>query len=127
MCIRDRRQSGRLSNPELEVELSRNVRSPEGAWSVGFKQQFPLTARLRLEKAISSAELAAAVAEVRNEERKLVGQVRTAAVKVLALKSQRAAREKQLATSKELADFLSLIHISEPTRLLSISYAVFCL
>ncbi|HZJ15742.1 MAG TPA: TolC family protein, partial [Chthoniobacteraceae bacterium] len=64
------RQSGRLSNPELEVELSRNVRSPEGAWSVGFKQQFPLTARLRLEKAISSAELAAAVAEVRNEERK---------------------------------------------------------
>jgi outer membrane protein TolC len=100
------RQSGRLSNPELEVELSRNVRSPEGAWSVGFKQQFPLTARLRLEKAISSAELAAAVAEVRNEERKLVGQVRTATVKVLALKSQRAAREKQLATSKELADFM---------------------
>jgi len=100
------RQSGRLSNPELEVELSRNVRSPEGAWSVGFKQQFPLTARLRLEKAISSAELAAAVAEVRNEERKLVGQVRTAAVKVLALKSQRAAREKQLATSRELAGFM---------------------
>jgi cobalt-zinc-cadmium efflux system outer membrane protein len=100
------RQSGRLSNPELEVELSRNVRSPEGSWSVGFKQQFPLTARLRLEKAISSAELAAAVAEVRNEERKLAGQVRTAAVKVLALKSQRAAREKQLATSRELAGFM---------------------
>src|SRR5665254_16238 len=27
----------------------------------------------------------------------------------------------------EVAYFLSLIHISEPTRLLSISYAVFCL
>ena len=28
---------------------------------------------------------------------------------------------------KDKADILSLIHISEPTRLLSISYAVFCL
>eukprot|EP00658_Telonema_sp_P-2_P080640 TRINITY_DN8063_c0_g1_i1.p1 TRINITY_DN8063_c0_g1~~TRINITY_DN8063_c0_g1_i1.p1 ORF type:complete len:107 (-),score=8.20 TRINITY_DN8063_c0_g1_i1:10-330(-) len=30
-------------------------------------------------------------------------------------------------TSKANSTFLSLIHISEPTRLLSISYAVFCL
>eukprot|EP00658_Telonema_sp_P-2_P006451 TRINITY_DN12445_c0_g1_i13.p1 TRINITY_DN12445_c0_g1~~TRINITY_DN12445_c0_g1_i13.p1 ORF type:complete len:102 (+),score=48.91 TRINITY_DN12445_c0_g1_i13:200-505(+) len=29
--------------------------------------------------------------------------------------------------TQQLAFYLSLIHISEPTRLLSISYAVFCL
>eukprot|EP00658_Telonema_sp_P-2_P073964 TRINITY_DN63117_c0_g1_i1.p1 TRINITY_DN63117_c0_g1~~TRINITY_DN63117_c0_g1_i1.p1 ORF type:complete len:100 (-),score=28.48 TRINITY_DN63117_c0_g1_i1:59-358(-) len=30
-------------------------------------------------------------------------------------------------TDAEALEYLSLIHISEPTRLLSISYAVFCL
>ncbi len=35
--------------------------------------------------------------------------------------------KKQLLSEKEYLSYLSLIHISEPTRLLSISYAVFCL
>eukprot|EP00658_Telonema_sp_P-2_P031279 TRINITY_DN2344_c0_g2_i1.p2 TRINITY_DN2344_c0_g2~~TRINITY_DN2344_c0_g2_i1.p2 ORF type:complete len:122 (-),score=32.82 TRINITY_DN2344_c0_g2_i1:19-384(-) len=44
-------------------------------------------------------------------------------------KQQRRMREAMsLATGAQfLEDVLSLIHISEPTRLLSISYAVFCL
>ena len=33
----------------------------------------------------------------------------------------------KVVTDGEMEEFLSLIHISEPTRLLSISYAVFCL
>ena len=40
------------------------------------------------------------------------------------------AQEAQMVHIREVAaklDILSLIHISEPTRLLSISYAVFCL
>jgi outer membrane protein, heavy metal efflux system len=101
------RQAGRLANPELELELSRNTRAPEGSWSLAFTQKFPLTSRLRLEKSVSNAELEAARAEVRNEERKLAGQVRELAVKVVALRQQRALREKQIGNSKDLANFMT--------------------
>lgn len=100
-------QSGRLSNPELELELARHTRGREGSASVALLQRFPLTARLRLEKAVSRAELAAAEAEVKDAERKLASEVRTAAVKLLALRGQRDLRAKQLAHSRELSDFLS--------------------
>jgi cobalt-zinc-cadmium efflux system outer membrane protein len=99
-------QAGRLSNPEVELELNRNIRAPEGAVSVTLMQKFPLTARLRLEKNATRAELAAAEAEVRNAERKLIAEVRTAAVKLLGLGGQKALRETQLGHSRELAGFL---------------------
>ena len=66
-------------------------------------QKFPLTARLRLEKAVTRAELAAAEAEVRNAERKLAAEVSTAAVKLLGLGGQQALRERQLGNSRELS------------------------
>ncbi len=98
-------QAGRLSNPEVELELNRNLRAPEGAVGVTLVQKFPLTARLRLEKAVTRAELAAADAEVRNAERKLVADVRIAAVKLLALGGQQALRTRQLGNSRELSIF----------------------
>ena len=64
-------QSGRLSNPELEFDFTRNTMGREGSLGVALMQRFPLTARLRHEKAVSRAELAAAEAEVRDGERKL--------------------------------------------------------
>ena len=100
------RQSGRFANPEIEVELSRNLNAPEGAVGVALSQQFPLTARLRLEKAVSRAQLAAAEAEVRDAERKLRAETGTAMVKLLALGGQRALRERQLTNSRELSDFM---------------------
>jgi cobalt-zinc-cadmium efflux system outer membrane protein len=100
-------QSGRLSNPELEMEFARNTMDREGAIGAAFIQRFPLTARLRYEKAVSRAELAAAEAEVRDGERKLAAEVRTAAVKLLALRGQRDLREKQLTNSRELSAFLT--------------------
>ena len=100
------KQAGRFANPEIEVELSRNVHAPEGAVGVALSQRFPLTARLRLEKAVSRAQLAAAEAEVRDAERKLRAETGTAMVKLLALGRQRALREKQLANSRELSDFM---------------------
>lgn len=99
-------QSGRLANPELEFDFERNTRGREGATGVALVQRFPLTARLRHEKAVSRAELVAAEAEVRDGERKLAAEVRTAAVKLLALKGQRDLREKQLKNSRELSSFL---------------------
>ena len=95
--------SGRLSNPELESDLKPNVRGREFSFGVGFVQRFPLTNRLRLEKAISRAELATAEAEVRAAEIKIVSAVRTVAVKILSLEGSKALKEKQIANSKELA------------------------
>ena len=99
-------QSGRLSNPELELDFTRNTRGPEGSAAIALMQRFPLTARLRHEKAVSRAELAAAEAEVRDAERKLSAEVRAAAVKLLALAGQRELRATQLGNSRELSGFL---------------------
>lgn len=100
-------QSGRLANPELELDFARKTRGPEGALELAIVQRFPVTARLRHEKAVSRAELAAAGAEVREAERQLAAEVRTAAVKLLALRGQRDLRTKQLRTSRELSEFLT--------------------
>lgn len=99
------RQAGRLANPELGLEFDRNTRKPEGALSLTLTQKFPVTAKLRLEKAISRAELTAAEAEVSNAERRLVAEVQAVVIKLLALESQKALREKQLGNSEELAGF----------------------
>jgi len=97
-------QAGRLANPELESELKPNVRGREGVLAFGLTQRFPLTARLRLEKAVSRAELAVAEAEVRDAERRLAAEVALAAVDWLALGTQRELKERQLANSRELVE-----------------------
>jgi len=99
-------QSGRLSNPELELNLARNTRGPEGFAAIALQQRFPLTARLRHEKAVSRAELAAAEAEVRDAQRRLAADVRSAAVRLLALGGQRTLRATQLGNTRELFSFL---------------------
>ena len=98
--------AGRLTNPDLDFDFAQNVRKPERGIRVEIMQRFPLTGRLRLEKAVSRAQLAAAEAEVRDVERTLVGDSRALAVKLLALRHQRALRAKQIATSRELAEFM---------------------
>ena len=95
--------SGRLSNPELESDLRPNVRGREFSFGVGFVQRFPLTNRLRLERAVSQAEVATAEAEVLAAEVKLGTAVRSVAVKILSLEGSKALKEKQIANSKELA------------------------
>lgn len=100
-------QSGRLSNPEVEFEFTQNPRSPERSFGLAWTQKFPVTARLRLEKAVSRAEVSAAQAEVRDAERKLAGQVRIAAVKLQSLDKIRGLRLEQISNSDELTGFLT--------------------
>jgi cobalt-zinc-cadmium efflux system outer membrane protein len=100
-------QSGRLSNPEVEFDYNRNTASPrEHTLGVTLLQRLPITARLRYEKAVSQAQLAAAEAEVADVERKLIAQARTAAVKLVALRVQRDLRTRQLTNSREQSVFL---------------------
>lgn len=94
-------QSGRPANPEIEGELRPNVRGREFSFSAGFMQRFPLTHRLRLEKALSQAEVGIAAAEVREAERQLSGEVRTAAVKILAARAARELKAAQMAQAGE--------------------------
>ncbi len=100
------RQAGRFANPELETEYRQNIRTPENAFDFALTQKFPLTGRLRLEKAVSAAQLAAAEAEVRDTARLLAAEVRTAAVQLLALRARQALTEKQLTNSRELTELM---------------------
>ena len=98
--------AGRRPNPELEFELSQNVRTPEHGGSVAWMQKYPRTARLALEKGVSRAQLTAAEAEVRDAERKLAGEVRTAGVTLLAVEKERGLRGQQILNSEELTAFM---------------------
>lgn len=100
------RHSGRLSNPELELEFSKNSRTPETSTSIILIQRLPVTRRLRYEKAVSQAQLSAAEAEVRDAERKLSAEARLLAVRHIAIQEQRALRSNQLANILELSQFL---------------------
>lgn len=95
-------QSGRLSNPEFETELRPNLNGREGILALGVTQRFPLTGRLRRERAVTAAEVAAATAEVRNAERELATQVALGIADSLALDAQRQVRERQLQVAGEL-------------------------
>jgi len=99
-------QSGRLRNPELEIEFTRIQPGPEGALTAALMQRFPLNARLRHERAVSRAELAAVDAEVRDGERKLAAEAQTLAVEIIASRGQRALRARQQENSLELSRFL---------------------
>lgn len=98
--------AGRLQNPEVEFDFSQNVRSPERSFGATWMQRFPVTSRLKLEKAVSRAELAAAEAEVTNAERQLAGEARVAAISLLALGREAELRKQQVANSNELASFM---------------------
>jgi cobalt-zinc-cadmium efflux system outer membrane protein len=95
--------AGRLASPELELAVVPPVASRESAVSAGLTQKFPVTARLRLEKAVSHARLAEAEAEVQEAERQLALEIRSRMARWLALATLRQLREEQQANSRELA------------------------
>jgi cobalt-zinc-cadmium efflux system outer membrane protein len=95
-------QSGRLSNPELEASHQHLDNGQEFSVGIGLVQKFPLTDRLRLEKSVSQAELAAAEAEVATAAWQLTTEIRTAGVKILSLQNNRALKQKLISTNNEL-------------------------
>lgn len=98
-------QAGRLSNPEVGFELKHDDRYREGNIGFSFDQKFPLTARLRLEKDLSAQEVKAAELEVLDQQRSLIAQSQSLAVKLLSLEQQRALRQQQSTLAQELSDF----------------------
>lgn len=99
--------SGRLSNPELGAGFTHDRRFEEGTVGVSFDQKFPVTARLRLEKALSRKLVTAAELEVRDAERQLIAEAQALAVKLLSLEQQRALRVQQTELAQKLSKFAS--------------------
>ncbi len=72
------KQAGLWSNPEWETGYAPDTAfANEGEYnfSTGFKQRFPITGRLTKAKAVARVDVAMALAEVRNQERLLAGEV----------------------------------------------------
>ncbi|MCB1228718.1 MAG: TolC family protein [Verrucomicrobiae bacterium] len=72
------RWSGKLDAPELGLSASTDqlgLDDDESVLEIGIAQRFPLTDRLKREKAVSRVEVAMAEAEIADARRKLIGQV----------------------------------------------------
>ena len=99
-------QSGRLSNPELELNLNKNVRSSEGGLAVTFAQRFPITNRLSVEKRISNQQLSIAKEEVKVAQKALTLQAQELAVEFLHNRHRSEYLKKQSALLDEFANFI---------------------
>lgn len=72
------KQSGLWPNPEFELARQNDrafANEGEYNFSTGFKQRFPITGRLTKARAVARVDVAQAMAEVRNQERLLAGEV----------------------------------------------------
>lgn len=96
--------SGRLMNLEIEASGRRMTEGREGGFSFGLMQKFPLTSRLRLEKAVTAAEIAAAEAEVSDKQRLLIAEAETMAVKILAVRAEVGIQQRQAALAEKLSE-----------------------
>lgn len=111
-------QSGRWQNPKLVTDYTTDPYSREVQGSLGFSQAFPLAGRLRWEKSVSAAKVAAVEVEIRDVERRLIAEAKTLTVQVLTIEAQKGLRARQLRLAKELSDFIrGLVQRGEGSRL----------
>lgn len=98
--------AGRLSNPTANVDFQNESQLSPRTTQFALDQAFPLTGRLRLEKRLSTQQVEAAELEVRDAERRRIGEARELAVRLLALEQQRRLRDQQIALAQKLAAFV---------------------
>lgn len=96
--------AGKWSNPDLSAGF---VAGPErqNTISLSFTQAFPLTARLRLERAVSAAEVEKARAEVALKEWQIAGEVRVAVINHLAAREAVGLAQAQVDTAARVSGF----------------------
>jgi cobalt-zinc-cadmium efflux system outer membrane protein len=96
--------AGRLMNPEIGVNGRHMTEGKEGGFGVELMQKFPVTARLRLEKAVTASQIAAAEAEVADKQRMLTAEAETMAVKILGMQAEIGIAESQATLAEKLTD-----------------------
>ena len=98
-------QAGLSPNPRLDTTLrsDRSFRN-EGEYtaSVGISQQFPVAGRLARQKDVARVDVALALAEIRQAELKLAGDVAAGFYRVLALNRQIEVRERLIDVDQKL-------------------------
>lgn len=102
-------QSGRLDNPELGLSYAGDQAfNNEGEQSFGlaFSQRFPVTNRLKLEKALAQKEIEVARAEIDDEVRLLKKQVRLAVVALANTEAELELRMQLNDLNREFLDFI---------------------
>jgi cobalt-zinc-cadmium efflux system outer membrane protein len=99
------RQSGLRTNPSLIAGYQHDAGFNELGGTIGFMQAFPVTARLRLEREVSEAEVEVAEAEVADFERRLAGRAMLIMVRYLSLIEQKDLRSRQIQLASELGAF----------------------
>lgn len=100
------RRHGRFANPELEAELGAGPKS-EGRIELAVTQQFPVTARLRLERKQSAIQIEMAKFEIADRARLIAGQARDACVKLASAQAALRLASKQTSAFADFADSLA--------------------
>lgn len=98
--------AGRLSNPSMGVEFQNESRVSPRSTTFSIDQSFPITRRLSLEKRLTTQLVGAAELEVRDVERKLIGEAQTLVVQLISLNQQRELRKKQTELATKLSEFV---------------------
>lgn len=104
------KQAGLWPNPEFELSQQNDhpiANEGEYNFSTGFKQRFPVTGRLTKARAVARVDVAQAMAEVRNQERLLSGEVLGRSRELLVV------REKLTANQETQNTIQKLIEVSE--------------
>ena len=102
-------QAGLWPNPELELSTATDSTfndEGERRSAAGFQQAFPISGRLRFAKRVSRVDVAQAMAEIRNRERLLIGEVERDFLNVLLLRQQLAANREFVSLNREFVEVL---------------------
>ena len=101
------KQAGLWPNPEFELARQRDTAfGNEGEYnlSAGFKQRFPITGRLQKARNVARVDVAMAAAEIRNQERLLIGEVLGRARELQVLREQLNINSEIQKTLQQLVD-----------------------
>lgn len=97
-------QAGLWPNPALEFSTTTDVtfkNEGERTSTTGFAQAFPISGRLKFAKQVSRVDVAQAMAEIRNRERLLIGEVQRDFLTVLVLRQQIAGNREFIGNNRE--------------------------
>ena len=100
-------QAGLWPNPELEFSTTTDrtfKNEGQRTSTAGFQQAFPISGRLPFAKQVSRVDVAQAIAEIRNRERLLIGDVERDFFTVLLLRQQIAANREFMSANREFVD-----------------------
>jgi cobalt-zinc-cadmium efflux system outer membrane protein len=103
-------QAGLWPNPELEFATTTDRtfnNEGERSSSGGFQQAFPISGRLRFAKQVGRVDVAQAMAEIRNRERLLIGEVQRDFIAVLLLRQQIATNREFVGINRSYAETLA--------------------